>query len=205
MSKMSSSEQTKENILKAAQEEFIGKGYDKARMEDIAAKAGVSKMMLYYYFKSKENILQALSQNVLKKAGEIMKNEFTALMDFTKMNPELIKNKIKELIEPNINIVSFIIKEFVKGSLDYQLTFNTLKTFYNQMFETFTERGIKIKSREQYYIRMFFFQSVPLLMYFMFKDIFLEVFSYDPEMTDRVFFTKFADVILDTLTKPPVE
>jgi len=42
-------------------------------------------------------------------------------------------------------------------------------------------------------------------MYFMFKDIFLEVFSYDPEMTDRVFFTKFADVILDTLTKPPVE
>ncbi|MBN1798911.1 MAG: TetR family transcriptional regulator [Spirochaetales bacterium] len=205
MDKANQSEQTKNNILRAAQEEFILKGYDKARMEDIAAKAGVTKMMLYYYFNSKENMLQAISQNILKSAQDTLRSEFITKMDVKKLNPEQIKNKIKELITPNKEIITFIIKEFVKGSLDHTLTFTILKNFYDLLLETFEARGIRIKSREQYYIRMFFFQSVPLLMYSVFKDKFLDVFGYDEEMTDRVFFSKFGEVIFDTLTKPPVK
>jgi AcrR family transcriptional regulator len=205
MEKQSQSEQTKKKILEAAQEAFILKGYDKARMEDIAAKAGVTKMMLYYYFNSKENMLQAISQNILKSAQETLRSEFITKMDVKKMNPEFIKNKIKELITPNKEIITFVIKEFVKGSLDHRLTFTILRNFYDQLFETFKAKGIRIKSKEQYYIRMFFFQSVPLLIYSVFKDKFLDVFGYDAEMTDKVFFAKFGEVIFDTLTKPPVK
>jgi AcrR family transcriptional regulator len=205
MEKSNQAEQTKASILRAAQEAFILKGYDKARMEDIAAKAGVTKMMLYYYFNSKENMLQAISQNILKSAQETLRSEFITKMDVKKMNPEFIKNKIKELITPNKEIITFVIKEFVKGSLDHRLTFTILRNFYDQLFETFKAKGIRIKSKEQYYIRMFFFQSVPLLIYSVFKDKFLDVFGYDAEMTDKVFFAKFGEVIFDTLTKPPVK
>ena len=49
-----------EEILDAALEEFTEKGFDAARMEDIAARAGLSKAGVYLYFESKDALLKAL-------------------------------------------------------------------------------------------------------------------------------------------------
>ena len=49
-----------DEILTAALDEFIAKGFDSARIEDIAAKAGLSKGAVYLYFDSKEALLRAL-------------------------------------------------------------------------------------------------------------------------------------------------
>ena len=49
-----------DEILTAALDEFIVSGFDAARMEDIAARAGVSKGAIYLYFESKVAMLRAL-------------------------------------------------------------------------------------------------------------------------------------------------
>lgn len=49
---------TPDKILKAAEDEFIEKGYGNARMMSIAARAGVSHSMLHYYYRSKEELFQ---------------------------------------------------------------------------------------------------------------------------------------------------
>lgn len=43
-------------ILDAASQEFASKGYNATQTRDIAARAGVPKANLYYYFQSKENL-----------------------------------------------------------------------------------------------------------------------------------------------------
>ncbi|MEX3776621.1 TetR/AcrR family transcriptional regulator [Pseudomonas sp. MYb118] len=43
-------------ILQAASEEFAAAGFDATQTRDIAARAGVPKANLYYYFQSKENL-----------------------------------------------------------------------------------------------------------------------------------------------------
>ena len=48
-------------ILAAAGEVFHEKGYQAARIEDIAARVGILKGSLYYYIESKEDLLFALS------------------------------------------------------------------------------------------------------------------------------------------------
>jgi AcrR family transcriptional regulator len=48
-------------ILEAAGEVFHEKGYQAARIEDIAARVGILKGSLYYYIESKEDLLYALS------------------------------------------------------------------------------------------------------------------------------------------------
>jgi AcrR family transcriptional regulator len=48
-------------ILEAAGEVFHEKGYQAARIEDIAARVGILKGSLYYYIESKEDLLFALS------------------------------------------------------------------------------------------------------------------------------------------------
>jgi len=47
-------------ILDAAFEEFVQRGYAATRLEDIAARAGVTKGTIYVYFESKERVFEAL-------------------------------------------------------------------------------------------------------------------------------------------------
>ncbi|MEZ6023127.1 MAG: TetR/AcrR family transcriptional regulator [Hyphomonadaceae bacterium] len=49
-----------EEILEAALEEFTERGFDAARVEDIAKRAGLSKAAIYLYFPSKLALLEAL-------------------------------------------------------------------------------------------------------------------------------------------------
>lgn len=54
---------TREAILAAAADAFAGSGMAGARMDAIAAAAGVNKALLYYYFKSKESLYQAVVED----------------------------------------------------------------------------------------------------------------------------------------------
>jgi len=47
-------------LLEAGKEEFANFGYDGARLERIAAKAGCAKRMLYYYFGNKKDVYLAV-------------------------------------------------------------------------------------------------------------------------------------------------
>ena len=50
-------------ILAAAERLFAGSGLDGTRTETIAAEAGVNKALLYYYFKSKDALYEAVVEN----------------------------------------------------------------------------------------------------------------------------------------------
>jgi AcrR family transcriptional regulator len=51
-------------LLDAALAEFFEKGFAAARLEDIAARAGVSKGTIYLYFGSKEEMFEALVRTI---------------------------------------------------------------------------------------------------------------------------------------------
>lgn len=58
-------ERNKELILRAASEEFADKGFAASKTSDIAAKAGVPKPNVYYYFKSKENLYREVLESII--------------------------------------------------------------------------------------------------------------------------------------------
>jgi AcrR family transcriptional regulator len=57
-------EQTRATIAAAAQELFLERGYDKTTMRAVAQRAGVSLGNAYYYYSSKEHLVQALYDTV---------------------------------------------------------------------------------------------------------------------------------------------
>jgi TetR/AcrR family transcriptional regulator len=59
--------ETRAAILGAAEREFARAGLAGARTDVIAAKAGVNKALLYYYFKSKEKLYLAVLEDHLKE------------------------------------------------------------------------------------------------------------------------------------------
>lgn len=90
-------------ILAAAEEEFAQHGFTAARTEAIAAKTGVAKSMIYYYFKDKEGLYQAVLErshaDLLETAQKLQLEHLSpevalekflrALLDCVSRNPKL--------------------------------------------------------------------------------------------------------------------
>lgn len=72
MTKKETKEKRMEDIIRAAVDEFIEKGYEKTSVESIALRAGVSKGGVYYYFQSKDEILLAANQKLSEPIYEMM-------------------------------------------------------------------------------------------------------------------------------------
>ncbi len=59
-------ERNKALILRAASEEFADKGFAATKTSDIAAKAGLPKPNVYYYFGSKENLYREVLESIIE-------------------------------------------------------------------------------------------------------------------------------------------
>jgi AcrR family transcriptional regulator len=62
-----------QEIVDAAFEEFVGKGYAATRLEDVAARARVSKGLPYLYFKTKEELFKAVIRSVISPLFDAMR------------------------------------------------------------------------------------------------------------------------------------
>lgn len=72
-------------ILRIAAETFAERGYHQASIRDIAAATGVSLSGLYYYFRSKEELLFLIQDHVF---GEILDRASRALSEVEAESPE---------------------------------------------------------------------------------------------------------------------
>jgi AcrR family transcriptional regulator len=61
---------TAENILEAAAEVFAEKGYDGARVDELARAAGVNKATLYYQIGDKEALYHAVLERVFRRTAD---------------------------------------------------------------------------------------------------------------------------------------
>jgi AcrR family transcriptional regulator len=73
--------EVKEKIVQAAIATFSKYGYDKTRMDDIAESANLGKGTLYLYFKSKEELFYAISENSIKELKEQLSKLFSKKED----------------------------------------------------------------------------------------------------------------------------
>lgn len=69
-------EQTRQHIFERALELFREKGFEAATMQDVAARAEVAKSAAYYYFPSKEAIIQAYYERVQAEQERICEEAF---------------------------------------------------------------------------------------------------------------------------------
>ncbi|MBL7137299.1 MAG: TetR/AcrR family transcriptional regulator [Bacteroidales bacterium] len=70
---------TEEKILEAAKKVFHRKGFEGARMQEIADEAGINKALLHYYFRSKERLFESVFRDafsqLMGRAKEIFFSE----------------------------------------------------------------------------------------------------------------------------------
>ena len=103
---------TAAKILKAAEEEFMEKGYGNAKMMSIAARAGVSHSMLHYYYRSKGKLFQMIFDEKAKLIVSILEGVHDKEISFKEVISHFVMNQF-DLMRKNDRFVWFMIDELI--------------------------------------------------------------------------------------------
>ena len=105
-----SDKQTEEKIFEAATDVFVDKGMDGARMQDIANHAGINKALLHYYFRTKDQLFNAVFEMIAKKIFK----KFAPVLDENLTLEEKIRFFFKEhiaFLQANPRLPGFLLNE----------------------------------------------------------------------------------------------
>ena len=138
----SKKEALRRNVLEAAARLFAQRGFGGTNLQDIAESLGISRPALYYYFKSKEDILTSLVEEVTVFSG----HQATELASKTDFNPsetlrQMVFNHAKWLLE---HPVEFRVVERTENDLPAatRRTHDKAKRALLDNFTRTVERGI---------------------------------------------------------------
>ncbi len=127
--------QSKEQqILAAAEQEFLTRGYDGARTTSIAQAAGVTHAMLHYYFRTKEQLFE----RIVDEKFETMSHSMFAIMG----DPSLpIVERIKGGIEAHFDFVAqnpllprFVINEIISRPERYDVLYKRVGAIIDNVY-----------------------------------------------------------------------
>ncbi len=153
------------HILLAAKKVFQTKGMEGARMQEIADEAGINKAMLHYYFRSKQQLFEA----VFKQSFALLAIQLNKALN----EDSPLEVKIKSFTSNYISFIvqhpylpNFIIQE-VNRSPDFILKFRELfpdiRKFKSQLESEVLAEKIKSVTVEQLFINIMALNIFPFL------------------------------------------
>ena len=119
---------TKENILQVAIQEFSLYGYDAVSMNNLASKLDVNKATIYYHYKDKKSLYQAVLTKLIRQnrenlekivdanidAKEKFKQYIKLFMETIKETPQIISLTLRELANLGVNVTGHIEEDLEK-------------------------------------------------------------------------------------------
>ena len=127
--------QSKEQqILAAAELEFLTRGYDGARTTSIAQAAGVTHAMLHYYFRTKEQLFERIVDEKFKTMSDSM---FAIMGDPSVPIVERIKGGIAahfDFIAANPLLPRFIINEIISRPERYDVLYKRVGAIIDNVY-----------------------------------------------------------------------
>ncbi len=170
------SAERKNQILDAALRVFARRGFYKARMDDIAEEAHLSKGTLYWYFRGKDAILQALVDKVFQL---VMRDMMRIAADHDRPVPERLRQVARSAEES----VGF---------------FEAAMPFMHEIYALATRPG-PVRTAMQGYYRRYKAVLADLLAEGMARG---ELRPHDPAMTAVAFIVQFEGLLLLWVISP---
>jgi|MTBAKSStandDraft_2_1061841.scaffolds.fasta_scaffold08378_4 AcrR family transcriptional regulator len=180
---------TRKEILQSALELFSTKGFDGTALSEIAGRAGVTKSLVYHYFKKKDELLQEiiahffeyLTEKRLESREKIKRED----PEFHNKSREFLLEKFGQM-EPYLKI---IFAEIPKRS-DVRESFVTyLSKWARESTAEFCKETSKSIVPEQFMFRFVFFHLAPMMLYTSMKEMWQDVL----DMSDRKIKEGFRD------------
>jgi AcrR family transcriptional regulator len=189
--KNSETKESRDRILESAERVFAEKGFDGARVDEIARLAGVNKALIYYYFKSKDEILDVLFQKLIEK---IFKNYDTLDMAELVYSDERVRDlliRFINVLEEHRNLLRIFLMESLKDPKGNNFAENFIKTVIRFQRASIEKTGIPIPDEQEVLVLEFFTAYIPVLSYIVYKDLWRGIFEVSESSLRKNFIDGF--------------
>ena len=105
---------TTDRVLVAAEEEFGEHGYDRARLSDIASRAGISRPSLLYHFGSKQELYTAVVRTAFARLGETLGGALSSEGTFEERVRNVV-NLFSAFLDAHPKLARLILREHIDG------------------------------------------------------------------------------------------
>lgn len=183
--------ETKERILKAAEQVFIEKGYDGTKMSDIAAQAHTSKVMLYYHFSAKQVIFASI---VARMSEEIQAALNAKLNPADLSDPRSMESLLRVMLHfyaERRGLLRLIVAEYFKHP---DSSVQGLGIFGNILRLVSGKGEADGRVSPESLARLFFFNAMPMLAYVCLAEEFNADFGLRPERCETLFLESFMKI-----------
>ena len=175
---------TEVRILEAAKKVFHRKGFEGTRMQEIADEAGINKSLLHYYFRTKENLFDAVFKAAFR---EIFTKLFTTVASKVPLE-EKLKNLINEYIgflQKNSYIPGFILAEMNQNPQKIIEVFKSAPVSPAMLFERMKE-SVRDEKLEKTDVRELFINILALCIFPIIARPMLQyIFDFSDEEFDQ--------------------
>jgi AcrR family transcriptional regulator len=214
-------EETKNRIISVAEQKFSDKGFDATRVDDIAKDAGVNKALIYYYFKSKEDILNylidSLFDDVTNIVMEFVTGNVVPMIDKGKLDIQqdrwcftsdddaaIFKKALTQYYEKIVDfalshrkIVRIIVFESLKNGKHHNALFRLQDLIYSKeessLYQTIQHADQDFVYSADQIVFKFFFGFVPIFNFAAYFDDYMKMSKMDE--------TKFRSTFLHAYQK----
>lgn len=132
-----------DEILARAAELFYEKGYHATTIEDVAREVGMLKGSLYYYIRSKEDLLNELLLGIIVKGVDHASKAIEGIADPTERLEKAVEAQIEHIIQ-NQTYVGLFLHEFDTLSGKRQKRIQEEMVKYQKMFTDTIREGQKM-------------------------------------------------------------
>lgn len=189
--------ETKTRILSVAEEIFSEVGFDGARVDDIAKEACVNKALIYYYFKSKDEILDTLFTSLVEDVKRILIKSVEGYPDIRQGNGyrELFDAYINFIVEKR-KIIKVAITESAKSSSNLSIVMKVGNLIIDAEIENirkaYEAKGLSFPvDKQELLITEFFTGLMPLFGYALYKDEWESFYNISEEELREKFYQSF--------------
>lgn len=186
---------TKANIIDAAEELFAEKGYDGTGIMEIARKAGVPKSLIYYYFKSKDEILTELMNRLVK---EVIEMKIKAVEDHHPEDTITREGLLKmfhagyQFYTERNKMFKIIYQESLKKEFIGNFLLNTQMS-QQESIDYLKNAGMEVDEKELKFGH-FFLVALPFMSFMLHKDKWCELNEFDPDVAREKFINLMVDI-----------
>ncbi|KNY27960.1 TetR/AcrR family transcriptional regulator [Pseudobacteroides cellulosolvens] len=181
----------RERILQTAIKIFAEKSFEGSRIDEIAREAKVPKSLIYYHFKSKDEILEVLTTNFINEyLGIIAAKPGETHQEKAQEIPARMKNVYYEFGLKNADLLRVMLIDSLKKSKDAPILFKVVEAMINKESENTCTQNYNIQERR---IAEFFTSFIPMYAYLCFADSWTKYFNIERKEFDKLFMKVYTE------------
>lgn len=179
-------EETRQKILKKAEDLFAEKGFSGTSVDKIAKAAEVNKALIYYYFKDKNDIVVSLFRSILEE----MEEKF-GLVDRAgghAQHREVLREEV-DFLGQRRKILSVMLMEALKNEASEPFLFQCAELVFSEHLET-KAKGLS-REKQHMLVHEFFTGFIPLVVFTVLQEKWADYFGCNPGIVKEDFLEAF--------------